>query len=129
MSVFDSVAMPMRYARAPRRVIAGRVRAALEAVELEPLAGRLVGELSGGERQRAGLARALALQPVLLICDEPTAALDAATSRIVAARLRAAAADGAAVVVASHDPIMMAACHRRIALERGREVATERTDA
>ena len=119
MSVFDCVAMPLRYARAPRGEVAERVRSALEAVQLGALAGRLTSELSGGERQRAGLARALALQPRLLICDEPTAALDAATSRLVADRLRTAARRGAAVVVATHDPIMMEACDRKIALANG----------
>jgi ABC-type iron transport system FetAB ATPase subunit len=61
-------------------------------------------ELSGGEQQRVALARALALDPKVLLCDEPTAALDPETARSVLCELKAYAAQGAAVVIVSHEP-------------------------
>lgn len=59
-----------------------QVRHALQAVGLEDLAGRPIKELSGGEQQRAFIARALAGQPELLICDEPVAGVDAESQRL-----------------------------------------------
>lgn len=60
-------------------------------------------DLSGGEQQRVALARALALKPKVLLCDEPTAALDPETESSVLYALRDYAAEGASVVVVSHE--------------------------
>ena len=119
MTVADNVALPLAYREVPRRERADRVRAVLARVGLEDRRGSQVGELSGGERQRVGLARALSADPPLLICDEPTAALDEANSRAIAGLLSARAAEGGTVICSSHDPIIIARADRRVSLLRG----------
>jgi putative ABC transport system ATP-binding protein len=65
-----------------------------------------------GQQQRVAVARAMAAQPDLLLADEPTSFQDDAHTAVVVAALRSAAAAGAAVLVATHDPAMTAAADR-----------------
>lgn len=123
MPVIENVMLPMRYAGIPAGRRLEHARDALERVGLGGKARRLVGTLSGGERQRAGLARALAMQPRLLVCDEPSASLDKGTTGLVAELLREHASAGAAVVLATHDPLLLPIADRVIHMERGCIVA------
>jgi putative ABC transport system ATP-binding protein len=77
-------------------------------------------ELSGGEAVRGGLAVALANDPALLVADEPTGEVDATTEQAILALLAAGAAEGRAVVVATHSPAVAAAADRAVALVDGR---------
>jgi putative ABC transport system ATP-binding protein len=95
----------------------------LAAVGLTARARSLPRTLSGGEAARAGLAVALANDPVVLLADEPTGELDTATEATVLGLLVAAAERGAAVLVASHSPAVAAAAHRVVTLADGRVVA------
>jgi putative ABC transport system ATP-binding protein len=109
----ENVEVVLRDAGAPDAV--PRAAAALAAVGLGGRAGHLVEELSGGEQQRVAVARALAARPAVLVADEPTAALDAATRAAVLDLLLRA---GTAVVLATHDPQVAARCDRVLPLER-----------
>ncbi len=80
-----------------------RSDAALAAVGLRGMGGRKAGSLSGGEVQRVTIARAKATQPDLILADEPTGQLDAATSEQVADYLLATTDLGGIVVLATHD--------------------------
>ena len=70
-------------------------------------------ELSGGERQRVALASRLALRPKVLLLDEPTANVDAASARAIALAVRNSTAEGMTVVCATHDPALLRAIDAR----------------
>jgi putative ABC transport system ATP-binding protein len=101
---------------------AGRAMAtantALAELGLGDYGDHLVQELSGGQQQRVAVARALAARPELLIADEPTAEQDAVTRELVLARLLGVAADGGALVLATHDPEVVARCDHVVSLAR-----------
>jgi peptide/nickel transport system ATP-binding protein len=127
VSIADSIVEGLRIARVPAADAARRRAAALEAVGLDDeLITRLPSGLSGGQRQRAAIARALVVEPRLLVLDEPVSALDAASrDRVVQAliALRDRRGDDLAMLVISHDIGSLAAMSDRlVVLHRGRIV-------
>ncbi|MFA4964965.1 MAG: ABC transporter ATP-binding protein [Thermoleophilia bacterium] len=88
MSVAKNVEYGLRMRREPKETRGARVAKVLDTVGLKALADRSVTQLSGGQKQRVGLARALVLNPKVLLLDEPLGALDAKISRSMQGELR-----------------------------------------
>ena len=126
MTVAENVALTSVVAGRRRTEWAGRVREILEALELTALASARPDRLSGGEAPRVALGRAVFARPELLLADEPTGALDSATSLVVLRLLREAVAEAAGVVVVTHDLETASVADRIVVLRDGRIVAERR---
>lgn len=114
----------------PLKAAAERARVVLETLGMGPHADKLPRQLSGGQQQRVAIARAIVHEPDLVVCDEPTAALDAETGRQVMELLKAAAAGpGRAVLVVTHDNRIYRYADRIVAMEDGRIVGDSRTNS
>lgn len=105
--------------RLTRRKRPAEVDDLLGSLGIAARAGAYPSQLSGGETARAGLAVALANGPAVLLADEPTGELDATTERQVLELLSVRAADGVAILVASHSPAVAAAADRVITMSDG----------
>ena len=100
-----------------RRPTRGKVAEVFDSLGLSGLERRLPAQLSGGQQQRVAVARALLAQAPYIFADEPTGALDDATASTVLSHLRAAARDGASVVMVTHSHLAAEAADRIISLE------------
>lgn len=114
----------MRLYAEVRRAGIDRGQRLLKEARLTPYLETKVGELSGGMRQRLGFALALLTDPQVLVLDEPTASLDAASRRWIAQRLRAVADQGRTVLVSTHaGQELLEVGDRSLTLEEGRIAA------
>lgn len=118
LTAAENVEIGLRAAGLAPRAAMEAAAEALADLGLAEHVDHLVQELSGGQQQRVAVARALASRPELLIADEPTAEQDAVTRELVLARMFAVAADGGAIVLATHDPEVAARCDRVLSLAR-----------
>jgi ABC-type lipoprotein export system ATPase subunit len=118
LTAAENVQIILRAAGMPAGQATTIASTALAELGLGDYGDHLVQELSGGQQQRVAVARALAVHPDLLIADEPTAEQDAVTRELVLARLLGVAADGGALVLATHDPEVVARCDYAVSLAR-----------
>jgi len=119
LTALENVLLPLELAGRP--AAAQRARELLAAVGLAERGHHYPAQLSGGEQQRVALARAFAVEPSLLLADEPTGNLDGATGAVVLDLLsRLRSEQGTALVLVTHDPEVAARADRRIHLRDGR---------
>jgi putative ABC transport system ATP-binding protein len=116
----ENVALPLYYRGVPRRERNAVAEEYLAKVGLADRAHHLPRELSGGQQQRVAIARALVSEPKVLLADEPTGALDSATSREVMTVLQRIQNDGVAVVIITHEHDIAETTDRLIHLVDGR---------
>jgi ABC-type lipoprotein export system ATPase subunit len=112
LTALENVLLPAVPDRRTRE-LARKARDILNELGVGDRASHYPDRLSGGERQRVALARALVLDPAVVMADEPTASLDRASADSLIALLRRLADRGTAVLVASHDPNLIAAADSR----------------
>ncbi|MDQ4212587.1 ABC transporter ATP-binding protein [Microbacterium capsulatum] len=120
LSASENVEVPLRIRRVPVADREERVRRALDAVGLAEHARQRPAELSGGQQQRVGIARALVMDPAVLIADEPTAQLDSETGAQIMDLIAGLVHQrGTAAVVATHDAAMLTRADRVLELHDG----------
>ena len=116
LTAYENVALVTEIADRPMRP-----DEALELVGLEPRMNHFPAQLSGGEQQRVAIARAIAKRPEVLLCDEPTGALDSETGIVVISALLAINAElGATTLIVTHNAAIQDVAHRVLHFADGR---------
>jgi len=127
LNVFENVAFPLRARGWPRTNIADRVARALRLVRLERFATSFSRQLSGGQQQRVAIARAVAKNPAVLLCDEPTGALDVHTGILVLEAIAKINHDlGTTTAVITHNAVIAEMADRVISISDGKIVHVQR---
>ena len=118
MSALENVAVPLELAG--RDDAFDRAREMLGAVNLDHRLSHYPGQLSGGEQQRTALARAFAVEPGLLLADEPTGNLDAVTGEQIIERMfELCDRFGTTLMLITHDPALAGRCQRMLTMQDG----------
>ncbi len=125
LTAAENVELVLQARALPVAEVVEQARAALDGVGMGEAADHLVEELSGGQQQRVAVARALVVEPEVILADEPTAELDAGNRQLILGLLLDQARLGRIVVLASHDREVADACDREFRLVDGRLAAAE----
>jgi putative ABC transport system ATP-binding protein len=124
-SALENVELPMIYGSFRRKERKRRAREALELVGLADRRHHRPAQLSGGQQQRVAIARALVNQPLVLLADEPTGALDSHTSDEIMNTLLDLNRRGLTIVVVTHEPHVAAYAHRAVHFKDGEVISDE----
>lgn len=103
LTALENVMQPLLLQAVDKKEAKEKAIAALEAVGLADRLHNLPKKLSGGQKQRVSIARALVTNPTMILCDEPTASLDAKSAAIIMEELKDLAQQGKAVIIVTHD--------------------------
>ena len=123
MTVFENVAFGLRMRKAPAAEVERRVREAAGLTHIDPLLARYPAQLSGGQRQRVAVARALAVEPAVLLMDEPLSSLDALLRLEMRAELKGLLqASRTTTIYVTHDQVEAMSLADRIAVMHGGEI-------
>ena len=125
----ENVELPLVYAGVEKKKRAEKAMAMLERVGLRERAHHHPAQLSGGQQQRVAIARALVTEPLLILADEPTGALDSKTSLEIMALLQALNRQGMTVVLVTHETDIARYAGRILVFRDGRVVQDERNRA
>jgi putative ABC transport system ATP-binding protein len=129
MSALENVQVPLLYRRMTGRERRRRAQVSLEALGLRDLASRTPAKLSGGEQQRVAIARALVNDPLVLLADEPTGALDTTMSTEIMSVFRELNQEkGLTILLVTHEAEVAAYAERVITFRDGRVVEDKRYD-
>lgn len=121
LTLRENCLVPVVAARGDRKAGIKRLNELAIATGIDHRLGQRVRELSGGERQRGALVRALMNDPQLLLCDEPTGALDESNrEKVFGLLLDLARAGGRTLIIATHDPAIAERCDRMIRIRDGK---------
>ena len=118
-NALENVALPLYYQGLKRKERQEKAMFHLEKVGLADWAKHLPNELSGGQKQRVAIARALAAEPKLLLADEPTGALDSATSHEIMQFLQQLNDEGKTILIVTHEQDISLMCKRIVRLKDG----------
>ncbi len=118
-NALENVALPLYYQGLKRKERQEKAMFHLEKVGLADWSTHLPNELSGGQKQRVAIARALAAEPKLLLADEPTGALDSATSKEIMQFLQQLNDEGKTILIVTHEEDISLMCKRIVRLKDG----------
>jgi putative ABC transport system ATP-binding protein len=128
-TAIDNVSLPLLYSDVPEKEWAKRAAARLELVGLGTRMDHHPSQLSGGQQQRVAIARALINDPLLLLADEPTGALDTQTGEEIMQLFTELNNEGKTIVLVTHEPEIAAFAKRRLSFRDGELVSDERNES
>ncbi|WP_099370101.1 ABC transporter ATP-binding protein [Sphingobacterium sp. 1.A.5] len=120
LTALENVMQPLLLQSVSKKEAKEKALKALEAVNLSDRIHNLPKKLSGGQKQRVSIARALVTNPTMILCDEPTASLDAKSAAIIMEELKDLAREGKAVIIVTHDLRLRKFADKIIYVEEGK---------